>query len=90
MTRSPSDPVWDTLTDLFGEPRTQSERGRRNRAVKELHDAGASEQEIRWSYDYCKRFTDFTEMAVCAHLTKAVAAQQRQGDVRELFRRQAG
>lgn len=71
MTRPP-DPIWDALDLHFGPVRTKSERGRRNVAVKELRDAGATPDEIRVAYEYCrKHFTVFTEMALCQHFGRA-------------------
>lgn len=40
------DPLWDTLVDLLGEPVTASERGRRNKALKELREAGATPRDV--------------------------------------------
>lgn len=71
MTREP-DPIWDALDLHFGPVRTKSERGRRNVAVMELRDAGATTQEIAVAYRYCaKTFTTFTEMALVAHFGRA-------------------
>ncbi len=44
-TREP-DPLWDALTAELGEPATASERGRRNKALKELRDANATPADI--------------------------------------------
>lgn len=42
------DPVWDALTaELGAAPSTRSERGRWNRAAKELREAGATADDIR-------------------------------------------
>jgi hypothetical protein len=41
------DPLWDALAAELGEPATQSERGRRNRALVELREVGATPEEIR-------------------------------------------
>jgi hypothetical protein len=40
------DVVWEALTEQMGEPVTKSERGRFNRAVKELKEIGAGPEEI--------------------------------------------
>lgn len=40
------DPLWETLVDLLGEPVTASERGRRNKALKELREAGATPRDV--------------------------------------------
>lgn len=69
----PRDEIWDTLDELFGPVRTKPARSRRNAAVKELRDAGATPEEIRIAYDYCRmHFTTFTEMAVSAWLDRAL------------------
>jgi hypothetical protein len=66
------DPIWDALDLHFGPVRTNSERGRRNLAVRELREAGASPEEIRVAYEYCKKsFTTFTEMALASHFGRA-------------------
>ena len=41
------DPLWELLTAELGEPQTRSERGRRNKALKELRDVGATADEVR-------------------------------------------
>lgn len=91
MSERPRDELWDSLTEFFGEPRTKSERGRRNRAVRELRDAGATTQEVQIVIDYCSRnFTSFTEMALCSWLTRALKEQDGRSNVRELFLRAQG
>ena len=89
MTReTPRDQIWDTLTEHFGEPRTRSERGRRNRAVRELKEAGATPEELQIVISYCQRsFSSYTEMALCSWLTRALMETQNRSNVRELFRR---
>ena len=75
-----SDPVWDALTEGFGEPRTSSERGRRNRAVRELRLAEATPEEIAVAVAFCRQnFTSFTEMAVCNWLSRSLHEQQQRG-----------
>lgn len=69
----PRDEIWDALEDAFGQVRTKSERGRRNRAVRELKEAGATLDELATVLDYCKRnFTVYTEMAVCSWFSRAL------------------
>jgi hypothetical protein len=73
MTPRPRDEVWDALDLHFGPVRTRAERGRRNVAVKQLKEAGASPEEIRIAFDWCqKSFTIFTEMALVSHLGRAL------------------
>lgn len=73
MSERPKDEIWDALTEAFGEVRTSQERGRRNRAVRDLREAGATPEEIGIVVDYCRRnFTVFTEMAVCNWLSRAL------------------
>jgi hypothetical protein len=87
----PRDPIWDTLTAHFGEPRTKSERGRRNRAVGELREAEATVEEIQTVLDYCERnFVSFTEVACCGWLARALHEQQKAetpSNIVELFRK---
>lgn len=73
----PRDEIWDVLVELFGEPLTKRAHGRRNQASKELRDAGLTPEQIRLAYDYCKRsFTQFTEMAVCMWIGRALHEQR--------------
>jgi hypothetical protein len=66
------DIVWDALDLHFGPVRTRAERGRRNVAVKQLKEAGASPEEIAVAYRYCaSTFTVFTEMALVSHFGRA-------------------
>lgn len=41
------DLLWDALVAEVGEPRTSSERGRTNKALKELRDVGATPADVR-------------------------------------------
>jgi hypothetical protein len=92
----PRDEVWDTLTELFGEATTRRTRGRRNAAAKELREANATPEEIRLTYDYCRRyFGYFTEMAICMYHGRALHEQRSSsagGNIIQLAfqRRQAG
>lgn len=74
MSERPVDEVWEVLEEMFGVVRTRSERGRRNRAVSELREAGATVLEIRQTYRYCQRqYTHFKELAICTNLTAATS-----------------
>jgi hypothetical protein len=79
MSREP-DPLWDVMDELFGFCRTRQEASRRGRAVKELREAGATVEEVRTTYAYCKRFPSFTEMAIVGHLSAALHAAQKPVD----------
>jgi hypothetical protein len=46
-TRRPRDLLYDAWVEVWGEPQTTSERGRLNRALKELREIGASPAEVR-------------------------------------------
>lgn len=88
MGERPRDIVWDALTEGFGEPRTSSERGRRNRAVHELRMAEATPEEIAVAIAFCKKnFTSFSEMAVCNWLSRALHEQKERGESRDTFLR---
>jgi len=66
------DEIWDELDGLFGPVRTRAERGRRNVAVKQLREAGATPKEVNVAYQWCaKTFTVFTEMALVSHFGRA-------------------
>ena len=85
------DLIWDALTEHFGEVRTPSERGRRNRAVRELRIAQVSAEEIRIAVEFCARnFTTFTEVAVCNWLSRAIHEAGSTSNVREMFRQIEG
>lgn len=81
------DEIWDALTEAFGDVRTPSERGRRNRAVRELREAEAKPEEILIAVAYCRRnFTSFTEMAVCNWFSRSLQEHAASGN-REHFLR---
>ena len=85
------DPLWDELDACFGPVRTKAERGRRNVAVKQLREAGASPAEIRTAYEWCARtFTVYTEMAVVSHFGRALheaTERENTGNVIDIVRR---
>lgn len=82
----PRDEVWDALEEAFGPVRTKDERGRRNRACRQLREAGATPEEIQVAVDYCERnFTIFTEMAVCGWLSRALHERKDSGDFANVF-----
>jgi hypothetical protein len=69
----PKDEIWDAFVDEFGPVLTKSERGRRNRACRELRAAGVTGQQVRIAIDYCRgNFATFTEMAVCGWISRAL------------------
>lgn len=45
-TARPSDELWNVLSEVFGEPRTKTERSMFGRVVKELVEAGATPTEV--------------------------------------------
>lgn len=70
------DPLWDSLAALFGDPATDNERGKRNRAVKQLRDAGVAPDDIgrrarRWATVYPG--ATLTDMALVNHWTALAA-----------------
>jgi hypothetical protein len=72
------DEIWDTLEYEFGPVLTKTERGRRNRAVRELREAGLTPEQIRVGLDYCRRnFATYTEMAVCGWISRALHEHQQ-------------
>lgn len=80
------DPIWDALTEAFGDVRTKDERGRRNRAVQQLREAKATVEEIEIAVDYCRRnFTIFTEMAVAGWLSRALHEHKQAGSFASVF-----
>lgn len=84
----PRDELWDALTEHFGEVRTQQERDRRNRAVKELRQAEATPEEIGIAYAFCRQnFTHFTEMALCSWFSQALREAKAKGESRETLLR---
>lgn len=57
----PRDEIWDTLTTIFGEPRTPSQTRLRGKHVKELKIAAATPDEIhRQSRLFARRFENAT------------------------------
>jgi hypothetical protein len=89
--KRPKDELWDVLTEHFGEVRTKTERGRRNRAARELREAGATAEEVQTVLEYCERnFTTFTEVACCGWLARALREKQEEetpSNVLDLFRK---
>lgn len=84
----PTDELWDALTEHFGEVRTSSERGRRNKAVKELREAEATPEEVGIAVEFCRRnFTHFTEMALCSWFSQALKEAKDRGQSRETILR---
>lgn len=74
----PRDEIWDKLEEEFGPVLTKTERGRRNRAVRELREAGLTPDQIGIGVDYCRRnFTQFTEIAVCGWISRALHEHKR-------------
>lgn len=84
--KRPDQEVWDCLTEHFGPVRTEQERGRRNRAIRELLGAGATTEEIGIAVEFCRRnFTTYTEMALCGWLSRALLEHEQKGGQRETF-----
>ena len=84
--KTPAQETWDVLVEEFGNVRTENERGRRNKAVKQLLAAGATEEEIRIAVAYCRRnFTQFSEMAVCSWFSQALLEAEKIGQQRDTF-----
>lgn len=71
---NPRDELWNTISELFGDTRTRSEASRRGKVIGELLEAGATADEVKATYSYCRsRFSQFTEMALCTNLARATA-----------------
>ena len=89
------DEVWDTLSDLFGEPSTQTNRSLRGKLVKSLSAAGADETEIRQRVQtWPAHFPDatLTETALEKHWDRlgqppARASEEHLAEIRRLQRR---
>lgn len=69
----PRDPIWDALTDLFGEPQTKTEKSLRGKTVRELREVNATPAGIKaraaeWPRLYPK--IDLTQTALTKHWTK--------------------
>lgn len=86
MSERAQDVLWDTLDECFGKVRTKSERGRRNAALKELREAGVTPDELRIAFYFCeRRFTHFTEKALCNWLSRALHEEGENQDQRASF-----
>lgn len=91
------DDLWDVLTDELGEVGTPSERGRRNKALKELRLVGASADELRRRIGvYRKKWpgVEVTATALAANwslldgtVTELDADQRRERHAQEVRRR---
>jgi hypothetical protein len=65
-------PIWDELDACFGPVRTKTEGTFRGKVVRELKEAGASAEEVRIAYEYCKRhFDPFSEAALLKYFSRA-------------------
>ena len=47
MKTRPRDELWDAWVETWGEPQTKTERGRLNRAIKELREIDATPDQVR-------------------------------------------
>ncbi len=68
----PRDELWDAIVAEIGEPQTKSERGRTNKAVAELREAGATALEVRErAASYRRRWpsVDLTATALVSNWT---------------------
>lgn len=80
--------IWDAMDECFGETRTKSERTRRGKAVAELNQAKVTPEELKIAYEYCaKRFTHFTEFALCNWLSRAIKEHDDSQAGRDTFLR---
>jgi hypothetical protein len=84
-------PIWDELDSCFGPCRTKTEGTLRGKVVRELKEAGATAEEVRITYDWCKRhFDPFTEMALLKYLSRAQHEAMPQTDNVTAIRKLAG
>lgn len=80
--------IWDVMDECFGPTRTKKEATRRGKAVAELKDADVTPEELRIAYAYCeKRFTHFSEFALCNWLSRALKEHEDQRGSRDTFLR---
>lgn len=85
--REPNE-VWDVMEECFGPVRTKSERMRRGKAVSELRAATVTAAELRIAYAYCeRRFTHFSEFALCNWISRALKEHSESQDSRDTFLR---
>ena len=71
------DELWDVLVEQLGDVSTKNERAKRNGAVKQLRDVGATPDEVRRRCDaYRIRWpgADLTDMALVNQWSQVVAA----------------
>lgn len=88
MTKGVPDPIWDTMEDCFGKVRTKKEQVRRGKAVAELKEASVTPDELKIAYAYCeKKFTHFSEFALCNWLSRALKEHEDERGSRESFLR---
>lgn len=75
---TPREEMFAVLDELFGTTRTKQEGRRRGIACNDLLAAAATADEVRVTYDYCRRrFKTFTEMALLNHLSAATTEHKR-------------
>lgn len=83
------DLVWDTLVELYGDVANDNERGRRNKAVQQLKQAGATPEEIRTRFE---RYADIfgedtinTDTALASNWSR-LAEDKPKNEVASTFR----
>lgn len=70
--RTPKDDLWDCLATHFGEPRTETEKNRFGKVVRELLEAGATPEETDNACSYVLRnFDSPSVFAVVAWFSQA-------------------
>lgn len=89
--KRPDQELWDVFADHFGPVRTKNERGRRNAAIRQMLEAGATPEELKIALDFCqKNFTQYSEGAVCSWFSRALEEHKKTGSNRETFLRLVG
>jgi len=89
--KRPDQELFDAFTEHFGPVRTKNERGRRNAAIGQLLEAGATVEELDIALEFCaKNFTQYSEGAVLNWFSRALHENAQQGDTRATFLRLIG
>src|SRR5262249_23921949 len=73
------DPYWDALLHHFNPPQTDSERGKWNRAIKQLRDIGATPDEIHdhiAEHSRSQAFWQLSPLALVGNWTKLTPPQK--------------
>ena len=81
-------PMWDTLSELFSEPATKTEKTNRGRIIRELTEAGATPDDVRARHaEHARRRLHWTltENALVTHWSDLAPKAEQGGTISDLL-----